>query len=104
MIASRRVTQAAIRQVFNASGYYEKANKGLVLVTLIRDNEPDARYRQPKETRSQVLRYDEVQDGRLVKVAIVHQFLLPDGTINNAIGLPDPKWLLVAGVIWIVER
>lgn len=104
MIASRRVTETEIRQAFNATDYFERAEVGDILVTIVRDNEPDPRYRQPPGTRSQTLRYDEVRDGRILKVAILHQFVLADGTINNAARRPDPKWVLIDGPVWIVER
>lgn len=104
MIATRRVSKTELRRAFNNSGYFERAESGDILVTLIRQNEPDPRYRQPAGTRSQTLRYDEVRDGRLEKVAIVHQFLLADGTVNNPARRPDPKMLRVGDEVWIVER
>lgn len=104
MIASRRVSESLLRQAFNNTGYFERAQTGDILVTVIRDNEPDERYRQPPGTRSQTLRYDVVRNRQLVKVAIVHQFVLADGSIHNAAGRPDPKWVLIQDEVWVLER
>lgn len=42
----------------------------------------------------------ELPDGS--RVALVHQYLRPDGTVG-ASGQPDPKWLLEDGVIYATE-
>jgi hypothetical protein len=103
-MAIRRVTEVEIRGEFNRSGLFERAERGEVLKTTIRDAEPDPSYHQPPGTRSQTIEYHDVVDGRLVKVAVVHQFLLPNGRINNRAERPDPKYLLVDGEIWALHR
>jgi hypothetical protein len=40
-------------------------------------------------------------DASGVMVAVVHQYLRPDGSLG-ASGLPDPKRLLVNGILYIV--
>ncbi len=104
MTATRRVSDDELRKAFNASRYFERARDGDILVTMVRENDPDPRYRQPPGTRSQTLRYDEVRGGQLVKLAIVHQFVLPDGSINNTAQRPDPKWVLIDEEVWILRR
>jgi len=103
-MAIRRVSEAEIRAAFNRSGYFERAEAGNILKTVVRDEEPAPEYNQPPGTRSQTLWYHEAQGGQLVRVAVVHQFLLSDGTINNRARRPDPKYLQVGGEILALER
>mgnify|MGYP000073566532 CR=1 FL=1 len=52
---------------------------------------------EPVGTRSQMVAYfDGVR-----KVALVHRYLRPDGTVG-ASGMPDPKELLDDGVLYFV--
>lgn len=51
----------------------------------------------PPGTRSQIIAYLEA--GR--QIAIVHQYRLPNGQLG-ASGLPDPKRLLIGGLLYIV--
>jgi len=37
------------------------------------------------------------------KVAFVHYYRLPDGTINNRANAPDPKWCIVEGVKYVLR-
>ena len=53
---------------------------------------------QRARTLSQIVFYYEGD----LKVAVVHQYLLPDGTIG-ASGLPDPKWLRDGDTILTLE-
>lgn len=48
---------------------------------------------------SQRVEYWEADQGALVKVAVVHRYLRPDGTLG-ASGKPDPKRVLHAGVVY----
>jgi len=52
---------------------------------------------------SQIVQYSTVIDGQLVKLALVHRYLLPDGAIG-ASGLPDPKMAFHDGIIYLLER
>jgi len=56
---------------------------------------------QPPGTRSQIVRYFRRSDDLMV--AIVHQYLRPDGTLG-ASGLPDPKWLRDGDRILILDE
>jgi len=58
---------------------------------------------QPPGTLSQIVQYSTVIDGQLVKLALVHRYLLPDGAIG-ASGLPDPKMAFHDGIIYLLER
>ncbi|HEV8364995.1 MAG TPA: hypothetical protein VGQ52_15885 [Gemmatimonadaceae bacterium] len=52
----------------------------------------------PAGTRSQIIAYHAFGGAM---VAVVHQYLLPDGSIG-ASGLPDPKRLLINNMLYIV--
>lgn len=51
-------------------------------------------------SRSQIIAYVDTND---VRVAELHQYLQPDGTIG-ASGLPDPKRLLIDELLYIVVK
>lgn len=51
-------------------------------------------------TRSQILAYED-PPGK--QIAVVHQYLRPDGTIGGS-GRPDPKRLMVNGIVYAVMR
>jgi hypothetical protein len=53
----------------------------------------------PYCTHSQIVRYFD-PEGQ--KVAVVHQYLKPDNTLGGS-GQPDPKWLLIGGVMYIAD-
>jgi hypothetical protein len=96
-----RVTAHQIRAHFNAGGYLQRAERG-ELRQIVRLEKPLSEATcmakgYPVGTRKQLLEY---YDGEQ-RVALVHLVVLPDGTIG-ASGLPDPKVLLVDGVLWFV--
>ena len=97
----RRVSVEQIRQRFNADDYVSRVQTGL-LRQVVRLDKPmadatcDAKG-YPRGTRKQMIAYLEGEQ----RVALVHQVVLPDGTLG-ASGRPDPKELLVAGEIWFV--
>jgi hypothetical protein len=96
-----RVTAQQICQRFNAGDYIGRVQRG-ELRQIVRLEKPLSEATclakgYPLGTRKQLLEY---YDGD-VRVAMVHLVLLPDGTIV-ASGLPDPKVLLVDGVLWYV--
>lgn len=77
-----------LRQRFAELGILAQLSSGELLAEVRRDS-PAMPSRGPLPgTRSQLVFY---RRGELL-VAIVHQYLLPDGRIG-ASGLPDPKWL-----------
>jgi hypothetical protein len=78
-----------MRQRFNDGQFYERTVSGELVIKLRkskhRDTPPTG---EPVCTHSQILVY-YLGDS---PVAIVHQYLRPDGSIG-ASGRPDPKWL-----------
>jgi hypothetical protein len=87
------VTEAIIRQIFNERRLYEDALSGRLITRLKRSSHPadPTPAGQPICTWSQIVYYYDQQGKPL---AIVHQFLRPDGTLG-ASGLPDPKRLFL---------
>lgn len=86
------VTKETIRKYFNDGEFVERARSGELAAMLKRDSHPDQPpIGEPLCTRSQIVYYYAL-DGHAV--AVVHQYLRPDGTIG-ASGLPDPKRLIL---------
>lgn len=87
------VSKAEIGQHFNAMRLHQKAATG-ELTAIVRDEYLAPRTAgQPAGTVSQmVIYYENLPGGSLRPVALVHQYLRPDGTIGGS-GRPDPKWL-----------
>lgn len=84
------VTPQIIRQIFNDSQFYEKSLSGEISSKLKRNSHPDPTPKgEPYCTHSQIVYYYE-HSGK--PLAIVHQYLRPDGTLG-ASGRPDPKRL-----------
>lgn len=82
--------------MFNSGGYWRQAQRGQLQQRLIADRHPSLpKANEPLCTRSQIIAYLTPQGQR---VAVVHQYLRPDGTLG-ASGRPDPKTLLVSGVL-----
>ena len=90
-----------MRRIFNEGRYWEKAKAGLLKEYMRRDNHPSrTEANEPFCTRTQQVSY---LDENNMEVARVHQYLRPDGTIG-ASGLPDPKRLLVGGILYRLEK
>jgi hypothetical protein len=86
------VTNDIIRQEFNESQVLEQVQSGRIVTYLKRDShcsQPPSG--EPNCTRSQILYY-YTPDGD--PVAVVHQYLRPDGTLGGS-RLPDPKRLFL---------
>ncbi|MGI8553741.1 MAG: hypothetical protein ACR2PL_23570 [Dehalococcoidia bacterium] len=93
----RLVSAAELRHLFNHGRYWERAKSGELQERALRSGHPSPpRAPEPLCTRSMIIAYI---DTRGVKVAIVHQYLRPDGTIG-ASGRPDPKRLLMNGILY----
>jgi hypothetical protein len=76
-----------MRRLFNEAELWEQAESGELHVRLRKDGHPSRpRSGDPFCTRSQILEYWRDEE----RVAVVHQFLKPDGTIG-ASGRPDPR-------------
>jgi len=84
------VNVVALRQLFNTH-LYPRIRRGELAAQVQVSRHPSApKASVPFCTRSQMLRY--VESGEVV--AIVHQYLKPDGTLG-ASGLPDPKYVRI---------
>lgn len=87
--------------MFNKAGYWERAKSGEFKVVLRRNSHLNSPPEDlPFCTHSQTLRYFDA-DGN--KVAVVHQYLLPDNSIGRS-GLPDPKFMQINGKTYSCER
>lgn len=92
----RVVPPEEIRNQFNQGRFWQRALAGGLRQEMQRDGHPAPPLaNEPFCTRSQIIAYYE-PSGR--KVAVVHQYLRPDGALGVS-GLPDPQYLLVEGVI-----
>ncbi len=83
---------------FNKGKYWERMRQGEFAAVVIDQGQPqpDVASKEPNGTVSQMVSYRDAQDD---EIARVHQYLRPDGTLG-ASGLPDPKRLLEAGVLY----
>lgn len=95
------VSPSIIRKIFNDGQYYHKALSGQLTIDLKQDrvlqNPPVG---EPMGTRSQIVFYYDLEKNF---VAVVHQYMRPDGTIG-ASGKPDPKKLFHQGRLYAVEK
>ena len=87
----RRVEPDEIREIFNESGLFERAERGELESLLMVDRLVQPEVGLPEGTRSQMIWYLGC-DGQ--KLALVHQYLLSDGTIGGS-GRPDPKRMIL---------
>jgi hypothetical protein len=76
-----------------------RIRNGELLEIIDSSGTPSPRAGQPPGTLSQRVSYWESAGGSLTKVAVVHRYLRPDGSLG-ASGLPDPKRVLHRGVIY----
>ena len=88
-----------MRAKFEEGRYQERLRSGN-LSPIVRDDKHPAPPHQPFCTRSQMIEYQNRQ-GR--KVALVHQYLRPDGTVG-ASGKPDPKAIWTSRRYYYVSR
>jgi hypothetical protein len=96
----KRVSANALRKLFNDSGYWEQYQNGQLQSTLRKSKHPSPPLaNEPFCTQSQYITYiNELGE----KIAGVHQYLRPDGTIGLS-GRPDPKEVYVDGVLYVIE-
>ena len=80
-----------IRERFNESGLFERAIRGELISVVKSDKLVRGNSGLPAGTRSQVIWYFG-RDGQ--ELALVHQYLLPDGTLGGS-GRPDPKRMIL---------
>jgi len=86
---------AELRQIFNNGEYYERVLRGDLFAVTEKSRLADPRKGQPPGTTSETVVYFDLQMNR---VAFVHQYVLPDGTLGGS-GRPDPKRILLDDVI-----
>jgi hypothetical protein len=84
------VTPQELRKRFNAGKYYERVLADELIATVESERLPRAEANEPPGTLSQMIWY---YDDSLQRVALVHQYLRPDGSLGGS-GRPDPKRLL----------
>lgn len=85
--------------MFNGGRYWERAKSGELRERIKKDGHPSPPSApEPICTRSQIIAYFDDEDQ---KVALVHQYVRPDGSLGAA-GRPDPKRLLEGGVLYAV--
>jgi hypothetical protein len=93
----KRVTKKELRSLFNRGAYCESTQLGKVEEDIERSREIAQglcrKLDMPIGSLSQIVAY---RLPGLGKVALVHQYVRPDGTVR---GRPDPKYLVVEGVI-----
>src|SRR3954468_11316707 len=94
------VSKAQIREAFNAHDFPEKIRKGEVSTRVEISNPAPSHltFWQPG-TMSRLVVY---VGGNGTKLATVHEYRLPDGSIG-ASGFADPKRLVVGEELWIVD-
>lgn len=82
------VSESIIRKIFNEGQFYDKVLSG-EFSTIVKKSRAPKKLPggEPPDTQSQIVYY---YNSKNQPVAIVHQYLRPDGTIG-ASGLPDPK-------------
>ena len=86
------VSTSIIRDYFNKGQFYQRSLTGELVTWMKRDSHPSPPpIDEPYCTRSQIIYYYD-QEGN--SVAIVHQYMRPDGKLG-ASGKPDPKRLLL---------
>jgi hypothetical protein len=95
----KRVSASELRKLFNDSGYWEQYQNGQLRAILRKSKHPSSPLaNEPVCTQSQYITYvNELGE----KVAGVHQYLRPDGTIGLS-GKPDPKEVLSNGVLYVI--
>lgn len=93
----KRVTPQELRKLFNGGCFWERVCSGELHAQVETESHPSPlKSGQPLCTRSQMVAYFNANKQ---EVARVHQYKRPDGSIG-ASGRPDPKRVLVDGVIY----
>lgn len=91
----RRVSEEEIREVFNAGRYEERLASNDLFQAVESSNPAKAPF-LPVGSRTEMVWYFDSKT--LKRVALVHQYVLPDGTIG-ASGKPDPKRIILVDEI-----
>lgn len=99
-----RVSDQELRALFGNLRLWEQRQANQLLEVEIRNGEPNPANKQPAGTRSIMAQLCRMDGLKRTVVAVVHYYRLPNGDINNAVRLPDPKWVLdVDGTAYTVR-
>lgn len=95
----RRLAPGELRALYNNGGFEERVKSGELSLRIEKDDHPSPpRAAEPFCTRSQLL---ALVDPAGQVVARLHRYLRADGTVG-ASGRPDPKAVLIDGVVYFV--
>jgi hypothetical protein len=95
------VSAQQLRKLFNEGQYAQRARRGEFRRVTIRDKRADPiKTGEPRGTKSQMIAYIDANGNQ---VALVHQYLRPDGTFGGRGHRPDPKIILHDGVLYRIE-
>lgn len=102
-----RTTTDELRRLFNEASYLARTLNGTFVTkpfgrqSLYQNQPIEGREKEPEGTITGLV---EISDpAKNQRVAIAHRLLRPDGTLG-ASGLPDPKMVLVEGIIYLQKR
>ena len=97
---SVQISQQELNRLYNAGPFKESIRTGKLISRVNRSGHPSPeKSGQPPCTRSQIVR---LYDTTGTRIAVLHQYLRPDGTIG-ASGEPEPKAVLLEGVLYYVR-
>lgn len=94
----RQVSATKLRSLYKKEQLDKRLADGTLFEMMISENRPSRASNQPQGTVSQLVGYYDAN----TKVAEVHRFLMPDGTLGGS-GKPDPKMVLSNGVRYVLE-
>jgi hypothetical protein len=95
------VSKRELRNRFNRGGFLERLESGALTAVVIASSHPSPPLAgEPFCTHSQLVEYTTAQGAA---VAIVHQYLRPNGTLGLS-GLPDPKMIRDRGLTYLPEE
>jgi adenylate kinase family enzyme len=97
-MVTKRVSEDELRRMFNEGHYYERMKNGEFQEVIVSRNPRRRGDRRVRKTESQIVDYQDKYGNR---VARVHQYRKPDGTLGGS-GKPDPKSLFHEGVFYVI--
>lgn len=87
-----------MQRIFNEGRYFERLQLNELVASVEREHLAPPGAGQPPGTMSRMVWYFDLHFNR---VALVHEYRLPDGSVG-ASGRPDPKRLILEGEILYV--
>ncbi|TAK65001.1 MAG: hypothetical protein EPO22_05360 [Dehalococcoidia bacterium] len=94
------VSKDDLREMFNSAAFQRRITSRELRPKLLADSVPTPTpVGEPVGTHSQTIAY---HDGRGKRIATVHQYLRPDGTIG-ASGRQDPKAIRLGDVVYYID-